>query len=183
LIEITHDPLTSGAYVLRIQVETALNVVFGRFRGGSSIPVPAGAYLYVGSAMGQRGSATLCVRLLRHATRCDGPRHLLWATLAAHCSHGHDTGSNSGKAKRLRWHIDYLLEETEAQLVAAYVLAGSSPVEMILARHLADDPCTFALASGLGASDNHGGTHLLGVRAEAAWWQELPMRLAAWAVV
>ena len=135
--------LPSGAYVLRIQVEAALTVRFGRFRGGSPILAPAGAYLYVGSAMGQRGSATLCARLLRHATRSDGPRQPLWALLAAHCSHGHASGSSSGKAKRLRWHIDYLLEETEAQLVAAYVLAGNSPVEMILARHLADDPHTF----------------------------------------
>ena len=48
----------------RVRLAAPRAVVFGRFRGGQPIAVPAGDIFYVGSALGG-----LAARLLRHATR------------------------------------------------------------------------------------------------------------------
>jgi Uri superfamily endonuclease len=53
-----------GVYVLHVRVAAPLAVVFGRFQGGRPVPLPAGDYFYVGSALNG-----LAARLLRHASR------------------------------------------------------------------------------------------------------------------
>ena len=53
-----------GVSVLHVRLAAPRAVVFGRFRGGQPIAVPAGDIFYVGSALGG-----LAARLLRHATR------------------------------------------------------------------------------------------------------------------
>jgi Uri superfamily endonuclease len=50
--------------VLHLRVAAPLAVVFGRFQGGRPVPLPAGDYFYVGSALNG-----LAARLLRHASR------------------------------------------------------------------------------------------------------------------
>ncbi len=75
------SPTPGGVYLLRIQLIEPLSVVFGRFRKGVVIPLSAGEYLYVGSALGGLGR-----RLLRHATRSDGSAHPVrqrWSTISA----------------------------------------------------------------------------------------------------
>ncbi len=63
-----------GVYLLRLNVSQPVAVQFGRFQNGRLFLVPPGDYLYVGSALGQKGSASLARRLLRHASRGDAHR-------------------------------------------------------------------------------------------------------------
>ncbi|NKQ37777.1 MAG: GIY-YIG nuclease family protein [Chloroflexi bacterium] len=156
------EPVPTGTYILRIWVDTDLRVGFGRF---GEVALPCGAYLYVGSAMGQKGAASLARRLLRHATRAAGPPHPIreemvrWFTAV-------NLGQNlqPPAQKRLHWHVDYLLEETAVTLTHVLVIRSSKRLETTLARRLNADPRTFAPAPGLGASDDAGSTHLLGIR-------------------
>ena len=163
-----------GAYVLRIVVCAPVQVALGRFRGGRLFSFPAGEYLYVGSARGLRGGSTLGRRLLRHASRAAGAPHSLRPTLQAFF------GLEPPHSKTLRWHVDYLLETSQADLQAAFLLRRPQPVERALARFLMQDPRVTAFPRGAGASDDPGGTHLLRVEAAPGWWSGFPARLGRW---
>lgn len=152
-----------GVYVLRIGVAAPLSLSFGRFRGGRPLALPMGDYLYVGSALGRRGAGSPAGRLLRHATRSgDRPPHTLRdALLDALCAAGLATpGLRLPTGKRLRWHIDYLLDETAAELTGVTLIRTAARLESELARRLAEQPGVAPLAVGLGAADLPGETHL-----------------------
>ena len=152
-----------GCYILRLYVASYLSLSFGRFRGGRPVAVPAGDYLYVGSALGHRGASSPAGRLLRHATRSgDRPPHVLRdALLDALSSAGLAApGQPLPTGKRLRWHIDYLLDEIAAELIGVTLVRTSSRLESTLARRLADRPGVRPPAAGLGATDLPGETHL-----------------------
>jgi Uri superfamily endonuclease len=168
------DESLGGIYLLRLRVVRDTAVHFGRFRGGQAITVPAGDCLYVGSAM--RG---LAARLLRHASRTavDRPHPIRAEMMAAFVDAGLVKAIRPFSPKRLHWHIDYLLEQPALELIQVFVLRSAVRLETAVARQLAQDPATFIIAPGLGARDDPGGTHLLGVRADAAWWRALPLRL------
>jgi len=174
------NPLPSGSYVLRIGVEREMELAFGRFRGGKRCFLPAGEYLAVGSAMGQRGSAALGRRLLRHATRTGSqPPHPIRATmLASFPALGLDDRLPS-KGKRLFWNLDYLLDREEVDLKAAILLRSAVRMERELGQFLERDPATRVVERGLGANDVPGNTHILRVEADESWWAELPARLDA----
>lgn len=162
-----------GAYVLRIRLTRDVAVRFGRFRNGEAIPLPAGTYLYVGSARSAGGSPALARRLLRHATRSgrrrpQGIRRGLSARLAAV---GLIDGADlAPRTKRLRWHVDYLLDCHAAEIAGVWALRTERPAEREIARRLADDPGSVLVRKGLGASDDPGGTHLFRIRdPERAW--------------
>ena len=166
----------SGAYLLRIRIDRSLTVAFGRYRGGRSIPVPAGYVLYVGSAMGQRGSTTLARRLLRHATR-SGKRqaHPIRALLLQRLRRAR---MGPGRlrpptAKRLHWHVDYLLNEPKATIDALLILRSSHRQEDALASLVAGSSHTTELSRGLGATDAGGRTHLLLLHGGASAWRHL----------
>ena len=147
-----------GVYILWVRVAAPLGGVFGRFRGGQPIAVPVGDYLYVGSALGR-----LAGRLLRHATRSDGrpppaSRDELVGRLAAA-----GLPARLPTDKRLRWHVDYLLDEPDAELVGVWAWRTNEPLESVLAEWLTSLPGVTPLAAGLGASDDRGRTHLLRV--------------------
>ncbi len=152
-----------GVYVLRIRVAEPLALSFGRFRGGRPVAVAAGDYLYVGSALGRRGAGSPAGRLLRHTTRSgDRPPHALRAALldalrAAGLA-APDLLPPSGK--RLHWHIDYLLDETAAELTGVSLIRTATRLESELAHRLAEQPGVAPLAAGLGAADLSGETHL-----------------------
>lgn len=172
--------MPSGAYLLRIAVSQPCNVSFGSFRKGKPIPVPAGDYLYVGSAMGSTGSTCLSGRLLRHATRSGDrpPQELRLQMQRCFLREGLLPAGNSLPAqKSLHWHVDYLLDETAAVLRQAFVFRSKERLEAGLARWLLDEPETFLLARGLGASDSKAPAHLLGARGSPHWWITLPRRL------
>ncbi|MCB0047290.1 MAG: DUF123 domain-containing protein [Caldilineaceae bacterium] len=167
-----------GVYVLRVTAAEPLMVRFGRFAGGRAVELPAGDYLYVGSARGKRGSATLARRTLRHATRSGNkPPHglrllLLRALMDVELA---DSRMARPQAKRLRWHIDYLLDEFGVELCAVLLIGGDAVSEERLAARLAADPATFVPAPGLGASDHPGATHLFGLALSPQserddWW-------------
>jgi Uri superfamily endonuclease len=65
--------------------------------------------------------------------------------------------------RRLRWHIDYLLDERDAELIGVWGWRTAEPLESTLAGWLAAQPGVVPLAAGLGASDDPGRTHLLRV--------------------
>ena len=105
-IVISGDPADrGGVYVLRVAVGAPLAVRFGRYGGGRPVPVPAGVYLYVGSALGARGATALAGRLLRHATRAAGPPQAIRPALHARLAAA-GLVAPLPAAKTLRWHID-----------------------------------------------------------------------------
>lgn len=158
------DDSRTGAYILWLNVRAKVAVTFGRFQGGRPVHVPAGTVAYVGSAMGTQGATALAGRLLRHATRTgERPPHAIRAALF-------DALQNAGMgapeirpphAKRLHWHIDYLLDENEAEIIHVTAIRTAARLESALARRLAALPGVVPLAPGLGASDARGQTHLL----------------------
>lgn len=165
----------SGTYLLRLRVEREIAVRFGRFRPAQpAVMVPAGDCLYVGSAM--RG---LGARLLRHAGRTDASTlqpiqaEMAEVLMAA----GLVKGTRPFPPKRLHWHIDYLLERPEVELTHVIALRSSLRLETAVADWLVQDPAVFIIAPGLGARDDPGRTHLLGVQAAEDWWQRLPHQL------
>ena len=169
-----------GVYMLRIHVKTALELRFGGFRRGKLIPVPAGEYLYVGSALGAKGAASLPFRLVRHATRSGGrPPHRIREHLICVLD---DAGMLSAQfsppaTKRLHWNVDYLLDRLEAEIVGVIAVRTSRRLESALTRLVEDEPRTRPLARGLGANDATGETHLLRVIAGESWWKRLPARV------
>lgn len=169
-----------GVYVLHVRLAAPRAVVFGRFHGGQPISLPAGDYLYVGSALGG-----LVGRLLRHATRSSvrspalqralgrqkerakaldyepkAPPHAIRDELAARLAAA-GLPARLPAVKRLHWHIDYLLDEPDAELIGVWAWRTAEPLEHALADWLAAQPGVVPLAAGLGASDDPGRTHLL----------------------
>ncbi|MEW6754190.1 MAG: DUF123 domain-containing protein [Candidatus Latescibacterota bacterium] len=195
------DPTcTAGTYLLRVRLSRAARVAFGRFAGGRRLLLPAGEYAYVGSAMGARGSASLGCRLLRHATRTgDRPPHALRGELALRLQQAGllrrsagaagaaldageqpETGaSRAVRPKRLRWHVDYLLDHRAASLRGVIVWRWRVRLEGPLAAWLVRQPGTRPVAPSLGAGDDPGQTHLLAVPADDEWWSAVAARWAA----
>ena len=154
--------LSSGVYVLWIEVRATCDVCFGRFAGGRPMTLPPSPYLYVGSAMGTRGASTLARRLLRHATRGDGSPHSVRPALCAAWS------QLPPGQKRLRWHVDYLLDLAAAELTGVVAVRTVAPREAKLADMLAQQAWIEPVAPGLGASDHWGSSHLLRVTGRPA---------------
>jgi Uri superfamily endonuclease len=178
------DGPASGIYLLHIVVAAPVAVVFGRFAGGKAILVQSGQYLYIGSACNPRGTPSLAHRLLRHLTRTnDQPPQSLRAQLAAHFA------LSPPQTKRLRWHIDYLLDFAEVAVDQIVILrTGARPpthaeataeatAEAEVARHLNALSTCRPVAPGLGASDHPGSTHLLAWHGTDAQWQQTLVQL------
>jgi Uri superfamily endonuclease len=187
-ITIGGDPSCfGGVYVLHVRLAAPRAVVFGRFRGGQPVALPAGDCLYVGSALGG-----LAARLLRHATRSgvrspalqraldwqeerakalyyepDALHHNIRDELAARLAAA-GLPARPPAAKRLRWHIDYLLDEPDAALIGVWAWRTADALEGALAGWLVAQPGVTPVAAGLGASDDRGRTHLLRV-ASGGW--------------
>lgn len=159
------DDSETGAYILWIEAAKDIAVTFGRFRGGRPVAVPAGYYVYVGSAMGRRGATSPAGRLLRHATRTGHkPPHPVRALLAeALTAAGLDVPAAPPSGKRLHWHIDYLLDDLAVEIAHVLVLRSRTRRESELARALAAHPRLTPLVPGLGARDAAGETHLFRV--------------------
>ncbi|NTW52411.1 MAG: DUF123 domain-containing protein [Chlorobiaceae bacterium] len=151
-----------GTYILLIDICAPVTVSFGRFLGGRAIGLEPGKYLYVGSALGHaKGSFPLAGRLLRHASRSgNGAVHALRSELLElFVSMGYLRQAKSG-VKKLHWHIDYLLDLPEAEIVHVVMLMGPLKVEGPLAELVASMPEASAVADRLGAQDARSGTHL-----------------------
>ena len=80
--------------------------------------------------------------------------------------------------------MDYLLERSSTELIAAYLIRWPKKLEQHVGVLLNNDPATIIMERGLGAGE-YGGklTLLLKVEAGEAWWRALPQRLAQSALV
>lgn len=176
-----------GVYLLHLHVARAITVTFGRFQAGRPIPLPAGDYLYVGSALGRQGATTLAGRLLRHTTRSgDLPPHAIQTLLRMQLQeHSLLTSSRAGlsRPKRLFWHIDYLVDRLEGEISQIFIFSTTQQLEGAIARILAADPAVTAVAPGLGASDDPHATHLFQVDASPNWWHNLSQQLTQFATI
>lgn len=169
-ITLSGDDSPGGVYILWLGVHRDLALAFGRFQTGRPIAIPAGNYAYVGSALSRRGATSLAGRLLRHATRGGGrPPHAIRDELAARLAKvGLRPAAGPLPAdKRLRWHVDYLLEELAVEIGHISILRTAERAESRVADWLAAQPGAWPPAAGLGASDDRGRTHLWRVPALA----------------
>lgn len=176
IIILSGPPQASGVYLLWITLAGAQSLAFGRYRRGEPVSLPAGGYVYVGSAHGKRGASSLGYRLLRHATRSEGsPHHMRPLLLKRLQEKG--LPAKLPNQKSLHWHIDYLLESPDATLEGIAAIMTGQRMEARIAAALAQMPETRVVAAGLGASDHAGGTHLLHVPAGRAWWAGLTRQI------
>ena len=170
-VTIRGDSTPGVTYILRMGVEQDLALAFGRFKQGEIIPVPAGECVYIGSALGQRGSMTLGRRLVRHASRSGNqPPHPIRVSLLHEFARLGWGDLRPTNLKRLRWNVDYLLDQPVVALSHILLIRSELRLEAELAQWLENDPHTFLLEKGLGANDVPGNTHLLGVQADEGWW-------------
>ena len=176
-IAIIGDESQAGTYILRIRLKERAALRFGRFKKGKLISTPAGEYVYVGSALAEKGATTLARRLIRHATRSgDQPPHRIRETMLrrfAECGLG-DGNLLPRRGKTLHWNVDFLLDLPSVELVGISAIRSRKRLEDKLAKRLEEDPHTGVIERGLGANDVPGNTHLLHVRATEAWWAALP---------
>jgi Uri superfamily endonuclease len=155
----------SGAYLLHISVYKDLVLPFGRFKSGKAVDVPAGDYLYIGSAMGGR----LFSRLLRHAIRTSGkPPQTIRTSLIRCIAYMGLTIPHIG-VKHLHWHIDYLVDSEVVELACIIAIRSDARLEHSLVSQVEQLPGVQFIQQGLGASDSRGHTHLLRLNSPALW--------------
>ena len=170
-----------GSYILRIRLAEHTELQFGGFKGGKTIELPAGEYVYVGSAMAKRGAASLANRLTRHATRSGGkrPHEIRSEMLRRFNAIGLGNGDlKPARQKNLHWNVDHLLDLPVAELTGACILQSPVHLEKRLGKFLERDPHTIVVEKGLGANDAPGNTHLLRLAAGDVWWSTLAGRLS-----
>ena len=173
------EDVCTGCYLLRIQLLQDRQIKFGRHNKGGAYFLPTGDYLYVGSAMGSRGASSLGCRLLRHLTRCKDARpHTIREIVSDQLLNAGITAKVPQK-KSCHWHIDYLLENLQAEVINILALRSRTNLEKRIAKVVDALPETTIPVRGLGASDHPGGTHLFQVQAGEDWWQGLPDQLLA----
>ena len=175
-IRIMGDDSQAGSYVLRIRLKKNTTLQFGRFKKGKLISLPVGDYLYVGSALSEKGATSLARRLIRHATRNgDKPPHAIREKMINQFA---ECGLGSGdllprRGKTLHWNVDFLLDLQSAELINIFAIRSHERLENRIAKQLERDPHTDVIERGLGANDAPGATHLLRVQADSTWWMSL----------
>ena len=176
-IVVIGDDSQAGTYILRIRLKQDTALQFGRFKKGKLISLPAGDYVYIGSALSEKGATSLSRRLMRHATRTgDKPPHTIREKMInrfIECGLGpRDLLPKHGKT--LHWNIDFLLDLQSAELINVLAIRSPERLEYNIARQLEGDPHTEVIEPGLGANDAPGNTHLLRLRADSSgWWVSL----------
>ncbi len=166
----------AGTYILRILLKENTTLQFGRFKKGKWISLLAGDYIYVGSALSEKGSTSLARRLIRHATRSsDRPPHAIREEMVKQfrdCGLGPpDPLPKNGK--KLFWNIDFLLDLQAAEIVNIIAIRSAERLENRIAKWLECDPRTDIIEQGLGANDAPGNTHLLRFRVDDMGWMSL----------
>ena len=175
-IVIIGDDSQAGTYILRIRLKENTALKFGRFKKGKLISLPAGDYLYIGSALSEKGATSLARRLIRHATRrTPQPPHPIREKMInrfSECGLGpRDPLPKRGKT--LHWNVDFLLDLPSAELVAILAIRSAARLENRIAKRCEQDPHTEIIEPGLGANDAPGNTHLLRIRSDSMGWASL----------
>ena len=172
-----------GSYVLRIRLKENAALSFGGFKRGKTISLLAGEYLYAGSAMSQKGPASLANRLVRHATRSGRKRpHNIRDEMLRRFNEiglGNENLTPTAQ-KSVHWNIDHLLDLPPAELTGVCIIRTRERMEARLGQFLERDPRTFVFEKGLGANDVPGNTHILRLAGGDAWWTSLPQRLSVY---
>ena len=175
-IVIIGDDSQAGTYILRIRLTQDTTLQFGRFKKGKLISLPAGDYVYVGSALSEKGATSLARRLIRHATRGgDKLPHAIREEMVNRFTEC-DLGNGNllpRQGKTLHWNVDFLLDLQSAEIVNIFVIRSPERLENRIAKQLERDPHTEVIERGLGANDAPGNTHLLRVQADRTWWASL----------
>ncbi len=171
----------AGTYVLRIRLKKDTTLQFGRFKKGKLISLPAGDYVYVGSALSEKGATSLARRLIRHATRSGNkPPHTIreeMMTRFAECDLGpRDLLPKRGKT--LHWNVDFLLDLQSAEIKNILAIRSPERLENRIAKCLERDPRTEIIEPGLGVNDAPGSTHLLRLRTNNISWASLMTLIA-----
>lgn len=179
-IVVLGDSVPCGTYLLRMHLALDIQIAFGRFKKGKHVSLSSGEYVYVGSAMAQKGSTTLANRLMRHATRTDNqPPQPIRADLITKLKTLDliPASFTSPNPKKLFWNIDHFLDHPSVNLTQIFMIRSTPPLETTIAEMLENDSHTITFEKGVGANDTRSNTHLLRVKADEAWWANLPKRL------
>ncbi|NTW56691.1 MAG: GIY-YIG nuclease family protein [Chlorobiaceae bacterium] len=154
-----------GSYILVITLSSPVSLAFGRFRNGAPLFLDRGEYLYIGSALGgTRSHSPLAARLIRHASRSRGQKpHLIREALIDLFPDYEDKVKKSQGIvqKKLRWHIDYLLDLPEAEIRHMVIINSPKRLERELWKLLGPLEGISVPARRLGAQDTRECTHLL----------------------
>ena len=175
-IRIIGGDAQAGTYILRIRLKKDTALQFGRFKKGKLISLPIGDYLYVGSALSEKGATSLARRLVRHTTRSGNrPPHAIREKMIHQFT---ECGLGSGnllprQGKTLHWNVDFLLDLQSAEIVNIFAIRSAERLENRIAKWLERDPQTNIIEPGLGANDAPGNTHLLRLRADDIGWMSL----------
>lgn len=180
-IVIIDNASQAGTYVLRIRLKKDTTLQFGRFKKGKLISLPAGDYVYVGSALSEKGATSLARRLIRHATRSGNkPPHTIreeMITRFAECGLG-PPDLLPKRSKTLHWNVDFLLDLQSAEIINILAIRSPERLENRIAKCLERDPRTEIIEPGLGANDAPGSTHLLRLRADNISWASIMTLIA-----
>ena len=143
-------PALGGAYLLWIIAPRAVRFATGAL---GEVALGRGGLVYCGSA--RRG---LAARLLRHLCRARGLEQKIRSRVAVSLGEA----DAPARPKRLRWHIDYLLEQPEARVVGVTYLPDAH-LECQVGGQLQDELGARPAWPGFGASDCTAGcgAHLL----------------------
>jgi Uri superfamily endonuclease len=154
-----------GSYILLIRVSKPVELAFGRFQKGKLFQITEGDYIYIGSALGGgKAGAPLARRLLRHASRSGrlAPHAIRTAMMTLFSDeHFIDPDTIEPSSKKIRWHIDYLLDRREAEISHMVIIRSPLRVEQKLSILLEALPETALLARRLGAQDTRSSSHIL----------------------
>ena len=157
--------IRQGSYILVICLSKPQHIAFGRFQKGKPVLMQAGAYLYTGSAMGNRkGTDPLARRLLRHATRSGKkPPHRIRKSMIGLFKQEHPERQvlSPPREKKLKWHIDFLLDNRYSRITHIFVIHSCRRLESRISQHIASLNSISIPAKRLGASDMRHETHLV----------------------
>ena len=170
----------AGTYILRILLQTDIDLKFGRFKKGKIIHLPQGVYTYVGSALSEKGATSLARRLVRHATRSgEKPPHVIRDDMLNRFQEI-GLGPNNPvpkNRKKLFWNIDHLLDLDIVDIMNVIAIRSTDRLESNIAEYLENDPYTQIIEKSLGANDSPKNTHVLHVNADEQWWLSLSNNL------
>lgn len=118
-----------GSYLLAVYLQKAKSIIIGAL---GEISFRKGFYIYVGSALGEKGSSSLLNRVKRHVSPPD--------------------------QKKTHWHIDYLLNDEDVVIITLYLIPSGQKMECDVAAQLleiSDGPI-----KNFGSSDCNCESHL-----------------------
>ncbi|MEI6638614.1 MAG: DUF123 domain-containing protein [Chlorobium sp.] len=154
-----------GSYILLFHITSTVQLAFGRFQQGKLFEIPEGDYIYLGSALGgTKSGSPLARRVIRHTSRTGGkPHHRIRETMQNLFSEKTVMGTREIKpsAKKLRWHIDYLLDLPEAEITHIVLIRSPLRIEQKLSELLEHLDEISLIAPRLGAQDTKASTHIL----------------------